>query len=149
MATSRDKNIETYFPALQSTGYTVTSPQTTTYNCIAWSLGLNNRWFWPDKGGQYYWPDEIPREANVEAFALCFSKLGFEESDNPSLEKSYEKVALFVDNQSNPTHAARQLPNGMWTSKLGRENDIEHNDLDGICGDYYGKVFKIFKRKVK
>ena len=29
------------------------------------------------------------------------------------------------------THAARQLPSGKWTSKLGDADDIEHNTLEG------------------
>ena len=33
-----------------------------------------------------------------------------------------------------PTHAARQLANGWWTSKLGPSFDIEHIDLNAIAG---------------
>jgi regulator of protease activity HflC (stomatin/prohibitin superfamily) len=44
-----------------------------------------------------------------------------------------------------PVHAARQLPSGMWTSKLGALEDIEHQ-LEGLAGDRYGKIGQILKR---
>jgi hypothetical protein len=47
-----------------------------------------------------------------------------------------------------PTHAARQLPNGKWTSKLGRWQDIEH-ELDGLVGEMYGTVKQILKRAIE
>lgn len=37
-----------------------------------------------------------------------------------------------------PSHAARQLPNGRWTSKCGQAEDIEH-DLRDLEGRLYGK----------
>jgi hypothetical protein len=48
-----------------------------------------------------------------------------------------------------PTHAARQLPNGKWTSKLGRWQDIEY-ELDGLVGKMYGTVTvnQILKRAI-
>jgi hypothetical protein len=45
------------------------------------------------------------------------------------------------------TRAARQLPNGKWTSKLGRWQDIEH-ELDGLVGAMYGTVRQILKRAI-
>jgi hypothetical protein len=35
-----------------------------------------------------------------------------------------------------PTHAARQLPSGRWTSKLVLREDIEH-DLHALSGEAY------------
>ncbi len=46
------------------------------------------------------------------------------------------------------TRAARQLPNGKWTSKLGRWQDIEH-ELDGLVGEMYGTVKQILKRAIE
>lgn len=64
------------------------------------------------------------------------------------MEQGYEKVALYVDHDGKPTHAARQLPTGRWTSKLGKIEDIEH-ELEGIAGSVYGSVAKILKRPMK
>ncbi|MCI0637958.1 MAG: hypothetical protein L0Y72_23715 [Gemmataceae bacterium] len=38
-----------------------------------------------------------------------------------------------------PTHAARQLPTGRWSSKLGPSEDIEH-DLHALEGEIYGTI---------
>ena len=60
----------------------------------------------------------------------------------------FEKVALYVDNDNNVTHAAKQYKN-RWRSKLGASVVIEH-ELDWISGfdyDNYGKVGIILKRK--
>jgi hypothetical protein len=52
---------------------------------------------------------------------------------------------LFVDARGVPTHAARLLPSGLWTSKLGEWEDIEH-DLLALEGDVYGTVALLLKR---
>ncbi len=43
-------------------------------------------------------------------------------------------------------HVARQLKEGMWTSKLGPDEDIEHNTLDALEGELYGAVTQVLKR---
>jgi len=47
-----------------------------------------------------------------------------------------------------PTHVARQLPSGRWTSKMGFLEDIEHT-VDALRGFYYGAVTQILKRAVR
>lgn len=64
------------------------------------------------------------------------------------LDDGYEKVALYVDNAGIPTHMARQLPNGEWTSKLGQLEDISHNDLDALEGTQYGRLYCILARLI-
>jgi len=61
------------------------------------------------------------------------------------MEVGFEKVALFADAQGLPLHAARQLSDGRWTSKLGEQEDIEHalRDLEGVA---YGNVALVMKR---
>ncbi len=44
-----------------------------------------------------------------------------------------------------PTHVARQLPSGLWTSKLGNAEDLEHT-LDGLAGAVFGHVAAVLKR---
>lgn len=41
----------------------------------------------------------------------------------------------------------RQLPDGKWTSKLGALEDIEHDRLDALEGDDYGRVVAYMKRQ--
>jgi hypothetical protein len=51
-------DLENFFPRISIEGYHVTSPETPKYNCIAWAAGKDDKWWWPDKNNQYYWPLE-------------------------------------------------------------------------------------------
>ncbi len=142
------QDIEFVFPDLISSGYCITSPFSTDYNCIAWAANDDEAWWWPDSQYQYYWPPNIPREETVDAFTLAYKSLGFEVCDNPLFEDDCEKIAIYTKNGI-PTHAARQLPSEKWTSKLGRLEDIEHKSLKGIAGFKYGNNTVYMKRKRK
>ena len=63
------------------------------------------------------------------------------------VKTSTEKIALYVDWENQPTHAAKQLANGKWVSKPEwlEENEYE---LDGLRGDRYGVVGQILKRAI-
>jgi hypothetical protein len=74
-----------------------------------------------------------------------FRSLGYQECENGGLEEGYEKVALYGSTLIY-THAARQLPNGKWTSKLGRSEDIEHDEPDVLAGGIYGEVHEFMRR---
>ena len=135
--------IEVYFPGLRDSEYRVTSPEAATYNCIAWAAGDSRRWWWPtDKS---FWPKGAPRKVTVTAFVRAFGTYGYVPCESPSLEDGFEKVAIYVKD-GRPTHAARQLPTGKWTSKLGPLEDIEHS-LRAIEGDQYGSVAQILRRE--
>lgn len=138
--------IEVLFPALSTGDFKITSPKSNAYNCIAWAVGDTERWWWPDKMNQYFWPENIPRKNTVDTFIVAYKTLGFEACLHGNLEKSFEKIAIYVDSSGKPTHAARQLLNGEWTSKLGNIEDIEHS-LEGLEGSAYGKVAAFLKRK--
>jgi hypothetical protein len=140
--------LETLFPGLRTTAYRVTSPPTGDYNCIAWAAGDTSNWWWPindPSDTPRYWPGEVPREETMAAFLAVFAGLGYTVCESEIREIGYEKVALFVSQQRAPTHAARQLPDGLWTSKLGRGEDIEH-ELRALEGDIYGTVVGLLKR---
>jgi hypothetical protein len=59
-----------------------------------------------------------------------------------------EKIAIFVDAKQAPTHAARQLPDGRWTSKFGCLEDMSHL-LQQAEGSFYGKVARYMSRPCK
>ena len=140
------QNIEYNFPALQKHGYSITSPPTPNYNCIAWAAGDPNKWWWPVHVNGYYWPPNLPRIIDLDIFIDAFKSLGYSPCGSSELEIGFEKVAVYTDKNGKPTHAARQLPSGRWTSKLGNLEDIEHNALMGVEGKIYGNVAKILKR---
>lgn len=106
-------------------GVRVTSPPSKEYNCIAWAAGDEKRFWWPLGG---YWPPAAPKETSLEAFVKVFDNLGYEKCDNADLERGYRKIAIYVKDGI-PAHAARQLDNGRWTSKLGKREDVEHDSL--------------------
>ena len=140
-------------PNLKDQNHTITSPQSNIYNCIAWAVGETNRWWWPfPLRGVSYWPNGIRREITVKAFVLALATRGFRRCADGSLEAGVEKVALFakqVGTRLVPTHAARQLENGQWTSKLGPNEDISHIAVEAVNGPLYGQVIQYLSRPKK
>ena len=115
-------SLDSSFPNLIVDGYRVTSPDSLDYNCIAWAAGDETKWWWPDDDA--YWPTN-DRGATIEVFVKAFATLGYAPAQGEMLEGAYDRVALYT-NDGRVTHAARQLPSGRWTSKLGYDVDIEH-----------------------
>ena len=95
-----------------------------------------------------YWPKDAPREVKLQAFIAAYAGLGYEVCSSGDLEPGFEKIALYAKPAGTPAHAARQLPNGKWTSKLGDEEDIEH-DLPGLECTRYGEVRQFMRRAVR
>jgi hypothetical protein len=136
--------LEAAFPALQQEGYTETSPASSEYNCIAWAANRTDTSWWPDPQGVGYWPEGVPRTETLDAFHMAFESIGYSRCANGQLEPGFEKVALYAL-AGQPKHAARQLPDGRWTSKLGKYIDISHA-LGGVEGPVYGQVAGYLKR---
>lgn len=126
------------FPGID---YTITSEEDDAYNCVAWAAGHNDDWWSHSEG--YRWIGE--RGASVQSLILLFNTLGYAECDSDAQEAGYEKVALYAKD-GDWTHAARQLANGRWTSKLGMYEDIEHVSPEDMSGDLYGDVHCIMRR---
>jgi hypothetical protein len=141
-------DFELIFPKLIGTAYRLTSARDDGYNCIAWAAGDPKNWWWPyypSEDKRIVWPDVVPVEETLDAFEALFIWLGYVLCTNEVPEPGVEKIALFASSGGWPTHAARQLSNGKWTSKLGKSEDIEH-DLHALEGDVYGQVLRIFRR---
>jgi hypothetical protein len=117
------------------------------YNCIAWAAGKSHEWWWPGPDLEdEYWPPDVAREVTLAAFQAAFAGLGYLPCLSAVLEPEVEKVALFARPDGKPTHAARQLPSGRWTSKLGESEDVEHN-LHDLEGAVYGRVVLVMARR--
>lgn len=142
------KQIERAFPTLLNSHYSITSPAETDYNCIAWAAGDMTAWWEPDPQYICFWPDNIPRVYTVEAYIKAFESLGFTQCQDTGYEEDFEKVAIYIALNGKPAHAARQLRSGLWTSKLGNLEDIEHGSLKALEGQIYGMVAVILKRPV-
>jgi hypothetical protein len=131
-------------PRLTPENYRITSPATWDYNCIAWAAGVTDAWWWPVPGR--YWPPGVPRDESLPAFIAAFAALGYAPDLSADLEPGREKITLYARNTT-PTHAARQLSSGWWTSKLGPSLDIEHTTADAVAGGVYGEAIIILSRR--
>jgi hypothetical protein len=118
--------LEAAFPNLIADGYEITSPKSRKYNCIAWAAGdVSRKW---DCTGLplvgFYWPPNARAEEGIEALVSAFETQGYQLCETTALEPGLEKVVLYVDGQGLWTHAAKQLTDGRWSSKLGDAEDM-------------------------
>ena len=138
-----DELFRAQFPNLTNVGKKKTSNADEGYNCIAWAFKDSTRWWWPSE--YTYWPTQFSGMTTLEAFQSWFQQDGWEPAANAEPEPGFEKVALFAKGGV-PTHAARLLATGLWTSKLGKEIDISH-DLNELDGPAYGSVLSIYRKQ--
>jgi hypothetical protein len=135
------------FPDLNESNHNKTSEATVECNCLSWAADDVSRRWEPDPMHDYYWPPDVPREMKMEAFIQAYRTIGYEVCDTPEPQAGFEKIALYADADNTPTHAAKQLPNGHWSSKLGDFEDIEHATLACLEGPLYGKSKIYMKRR--
>lgn len=141
-----DYNLEEDFPNLAASGWRLAS-ESAPYNCVAYGLHDTQQWweYGPIPVRGYYWPPGVRQDNSIESWIQVYEIHGYRRCDNTDLEQGIEKVAFYVKD-GEPQHVARQLESGVWISKLGPDEDIEHNTLEGLVGETYGKVEIIMKR---
>lgn len=146
-------DLQKEFENLKKGSFEITSEWTAVYNCIAFAAGEVHRKWWPVPlkyaRKDVYWPKKVPPKESVQSFVKAFQTLRYELCENGNLEEGFEKVAVYAKGKNSPTHAARQLPNGRWTSKLGSKEDISHDTLHGVEGKIYGTVRRYMRRPLK
>ena len=114
------------------------------FNCIAWSIGVTDRWVW----------NEIDTNSDgtssLSEFINFYAKHGYLPTSN---EKTAD-VALFALKQGEGykvTHAAKknkQYPNrNIWLSKMGQGGVIEHKGLSVFKDSPYGTPIALFRRE--
>ena len=135
------------FPDLTQENHHPTSPITSDYNCIAWAATQDDSWWWPLPVGMGYWPQNVTRAETIDAFVEAFATIGFVPCANSMPEENVVKLAIYTLNNV-PTHMARQLSDGTWTSKLGHNIDINHFTLDALSGPAYGAATHFLSRAI-
>lgn len=108
------------------------------YNCIAHSVKVYDRWVWPG--------------THVADFDHLYRSRGYRRT--PRLDFSFdpalEKVVLYAKagkhGEVECTHAARQLSDGSWSSKLGSGPLIRHASPDSLDGSSYGRPIALYVR---
>ncbi|MER8661888.1 hypothetical protein NKH34_12180 [Mesorhizobium sp. M1148] len=127
-----------WFPNLKNEYYNRTSDPTFNYNCFAWAAGISNARWDPAPMFNCWWPPNLERKATKKTIKKLYELAGFNVCKNGDPEVGYEKIAIyFVGDKA--SHAARLLPDGYWTSKIGDADDISHT-LKGLEGTRYGEV---------
>jgi type VI secretion system secreted protein VgrG len=128
------------FPRL-GRSYALLAPSTRTYNCIAWSLGITDRWVWPG--------------ANVSDFDGLYGRQGYRRLGNLNYrtQPGVDKLVLYAKRKADGswecTHAARQMANGTWTSKLGALPLIGHRTPGDVSGPSYGVPIAVYVRSAR
>lgn len=112
------------------------------YNCAAWAIEIIDQWVeFKDKNGNY--------DLSIDRYVQYYEEHGFSKCDNKEPEYGIIKIAIYADEKEEFTHVARQIQGGKWTSKLGDWEDVEHNDLDVLSGQSYGKPHTFMQKKIK
>lgn len=126
------------FPNLKADNFVAIGPYSQSYNCIAWTVGVRDEWVWPGD--------------SIKAFDDLYAKSGYRPLDdmNTALDPTLEKVVIFglekPDGSIEVTHGVKQEADGRWTSKLGTEPLIRHDQLDGVAGPAYGQPVRVYVR---
>lgn len=143
------------YPGLESDArFRIASDPDLGYNCFAWAAeDTEHRWeaaaelLMPTRAGTY-WPPGVTVFPTLNAYIEAYRSLGYELCDTAELEEGFEKIAIYVGASGEPFHAARQLASGVWTSKLGGANDIEHETPDGITSLNLGSPSIFLRRRI-
>jgi hypothetical protein len=145
-----ERRMQDWFSGPQPGAFKIIGNLTSGYNCFAWAAGNTSRRWEPFKSDGFYWPDGVPEAETLEAYVQAYATLGYRRCDSAHVERRYEKIAIYVKDGV-PSHAARQLPNGRWTSKIGDWELVEHDycALEGNRRDEYGEIVEILRRRRK
>jgi hypothetical protein len=125
------------FPRLGQ-NFEVLAPHTGIFNCVAWSLGITDRWVWPGN--------------SLADFDRTYGRHGYRRLRTLDYRRQpgIEKIVLFGQFKQGRalecTHAARQASDGTWTSKLGQLPLIRHLTPDALSGSSYGRPIAVFAR---
>jgi hypothetical protein len=135
------KEWEALFPQLGGK-YIESSKACPAYNCAAFAVADTENWWEPFPPSYYYWPIPLPENLSnsykVEEYVSAFRTSGYKVCADGSLEANIEKIAIYGNEWGMFEHAARQLSDGRWTSKIAEDEDIIHDSLDLLAGGDYG-----------
>lgn len=144
---SRKDAIEQLFPRLCGTSWTIKSRKTKRYNCFAWAAREKHRRWDFAKGA--YWPSGAKRLSGIAYLVGAYLAEGFSvcnKSDCQTYDSTADSIVVYEMNRIG-MHAARLLANGMWSSKLGDLEDVQHKKPEDISGTTYGNPIVYMKRK--
>ena len=139
------QDLEAALPRLAGTNYCEQSDVTDAYNCIAYAFGDTDNWWWPRIGRHILAPG-FPLGDSVDTLIGIFENRGYSRCHSREYEAGYEKVVIYC-RDGRIKHAARQLRSGRWVSKLGEEQDIEHERAEYVECAAYGTIAQFLRRR--
>ena len=126
MAPAEKRRFQAFFPNLDVNRAVVTGEMSAVYNCIAWTVGITNRWLWPGNS-----------LANFDTFYRGF---GFvRAADGTITAWGLSTSNLTHGSVSGPGHGPR------WESKCGGDLRIQHG-LNELVASSYGRVLAFYRR---
>jgi hypothetical protein len=137
---SRPRLLKTYRNKFPSLRVEVVERFTNSFNCIAWTIGVRDRWVW----------NEIDMNADGEASFSEFISFYEKHGLVPTPYESEAVVAIFgfedVMGRISIKHGARREEStGFWLSKMGQGGIIRHDELEVFDNSPYGKLMLMFK----
>src|SRR5688572_11212891 len=106
-----------YFPGLDVDLAVVTGELSRVYNCIAWTVGVSNRWLWPGN--------------SLSDFDTFYTGLGFiQANDGPIAAWGHSTSKMTHGSVSGSGHGPR------WEPKCGADLRIQHG-LAELVGSSY------------
>lgn len=147
---AKNSNIMPYFPALKADDAIMSSPQSATYNCTAWTGGFTSFWFWGSTPNYYYgsayvwstWDDYYGNNPERYAGAMTYTPAGADESNGI--------VAMWAKPNGEITHGSIRKPGNYhahgyaWESKPGSLARTFH-PRDALNGTGYGSIVKYYR----
>lgn len=131
-------------PLKNDVNFKLLSPFSRKYNCIAFAMGMTDRWVDHANIPWHWWPP-VEKGSSVEHLKNAFRYFGFEECDmDESIDNSYDKIAIY-SKENQWTHAARIIAEGVYHSKFGESYDGRHSN-GNVLHAQYGSVCLIMRR---
>jgi len=126
MTSTEKQRFLSYFPNLNIDQAVVTDEANPAYNCIAWTVGITNRWLWPG--------------SSLGHFDTFYRGYGYVRSGNgPIAVWGHSTAGMTHGSISGPGHGPR------WESKCGGDLRIQHG-LSELTGSLYGRVLAFYSR---
>jgi hypothetical protein len=112
--------------------------RTKAYNCIAYSIGVTDRWVW----------NEVDLNENGEASFSEFVKFYYMHGYKPTSDAEKAAIAMYGETnglQVAVRHAARKVGK-FWESKMGQGDTLRHREAEVFNGTSYGSLIMYFEK---
>lgn len=138
---SRPRLLKTYRNKFPDLRIEVVERFTNAFNCIAWTIGVRDRWVW----------NEIDMDNNGESSYSEFIAFYGRHGLVPTPYEAEAEVAIFgfrsITGKISVKHGAvREKGSDFWLSKMGQGGIIRHEGLDVFENSPYGPLLLMFRR---